>query len=120
MGYYTRCFGHLQITPAISADHVDPKLLDKRRGWFYLETHVSGMIYTIGIQDYQAKAYYIESELKEIIAQIDAYGSMVNGDVECFGEDSTDIWRMVVDSNVITKEKAETRWPDGTKVESRY
>lgn len=120
MGYYTHCDGSLDIYPPIKEDLVDSQFLQERRGWFWFAPDHDGLIRHIEIYDDQSKAYYIDEEIREIVAEVKSHGSAVNGYVEGFGEDSTDIWRFLIKDNDITREQAEIRWPDGTKVESRY
>lgn len=116
MGYYSSVHGTIKVTPPFTPEDFATFEHDKM---YELTLSEDGASFEADYEDY--KAYYLE-ELEEKVRELvnDYPGYQFSGKLEIYGEDNTDIWRLVVDSDGVHHEEAKIIWPDGTEAESRY
>lgn len=132
MGYYSSLRGELTFDPPIISGADVAALSD----YGYLRVETVKAIVTVGTQTThtgvavttgvefdvsERKVHNLESEVRAFVSSVDSRNlTTVNGTIEVFGEDSTDIWRLIVENSVVRREEAEVRWPDGSRVDSNY
>lgn len=113
MGYYTTFEGRLHVKPRFSESEVET-----------LETYVETTFYGdvdvdetgITFERLHGKYYDFEDDIKSIVADLVSAGYEVSGSVVATGEESADIWRLVVTpGSTVVKEKARLVWPDGSE-----
>jgi hypothetical protein len=63
--------------------------------------------------DDESKVYYIEEDLKTMIAQFP--GHTIAGEQRMEGEDNLDVWKLQVKDNVVEAIYPKLVWPDGTE-----
>jgi hypothetical protein len=113
MGYYSTVHGTIKITPPLVTE--DLATFD-RDNFYELTLSDDGRFLDADHESY--KAYYLEEKVRELVANYSGY--QFSGILEVYGEDNTDIWRLVIDSDGVRHEEAKVMWPDGTEAESRY
>ncbi len=111
MGYYSR------VRPSFK---FDTPLTDEELNTFFATYDYLGYLTAPekdGIWDTNehGKAYYLEDEIRLMVKTHPGVGEFI---VE--GEESSDIWRLLVNGSEVKKEEATIRWPDGTEYTSGY
>lgn len=133
MGYYSRLRGELNFDPPLYSSEllkdiehycdVEEKTLPVKVmvGGQYVKANVASIIGLNFNNGDDLRADNFENIVRSIVNQISQNSpTKVNGIVEVFGEDSTDIWRLVVRDNTVVSEEAKIIWPDGEEVDSNY
>lgn len=117
MGYISTVSGEVSIKPPLSQQEISEHPIAE-----YFEIDEDGS--HIRIDDGEGKYYTLQEDLERFVKAFPTH--VFSGTFEVFGEDSTDIWRLIVSSRIkeiettVTREEATIRWPDGKDVESRY
>lgn len=117
MGYYTRMYGSIAFTPALPIEAGDFLKQEFPTLTYAADLNMFGMDCE---QTGETKAYYFEPELTKLMEFLKECSVSAHGIIECFGEESTDIYRYVVTGNEFVNEKARITWPDGVEVRETY
>jgi hypothetical protein len=132
MGYETRVFGEITIDPPLpfskirtspfrSSSREDTVLMfDEDTSVEVTDEGTLSRVKVVGIKvrvDGEDKHYGMDIELRKIVEDFPEH--QFDGALVIDGHDPGDISRLRIDpvSHRVIKEKAELRWPDGTKVE---
>lgn len=115
MGYYTAFEGSLNFDPPIL-------LLDQ---FNTLNKHVEDLFYSspevkLGPQSLEfdrpyGKFYGFEESVRTIVEELEKLGRNVHGTIVAEGEETGDIWRLVVRGGKVVKEDTKIVWPDGSE-----
>ena len=117
MSYNSRILGRLRYSDGVT-DKYCTKLKDK-----YTTLSDAGVFVPGGWDSYcgMSQSYDLEDEVRELTAELWTYQIMVEGVISIYGDDHTDIWRLVVDNyGRVIKDRASLTWSNGSKVDSRY
>lgn len=137
MGYYSRLSGSVSISPFIG--YLELKNagydLDKKNyreeiellggyGELYFELDTEAVdtmegvltrIAAVSVEVYdgdEMKAYGLVDSLMKVVADF-GESHRFNGAIYVYGEEGGDIWRVLVDDNVVKEEHPQLIWPDG-------
>lgn len=113
MGYYSSARGEITVTPPFSPEELKANIFNDI--WELVPSEDGS-----SLKPYEDdfKAYYIEQHVSTLIDYFPDHS--FEGTIEFFGEDNTDIWRLVLSDRKFLKEEAKTVWPDGTEVRSNF
>lgn len=114
MGYYTTFNGNISLKNARLTNVQVERLREIVDTEFYHDVLVDDT----GVQfNYLSGKYYgFEDSAREIVDHLVGLGYDVYGSIEAHGEESPDIWRVVIRDNKVATERAKIIWPDGTEV----
>ncbi len=120
MGYTTEFSGQIGITPPLSPEQIAKfkQLADTRHEHvaapsYYCQWEVSA---TAIEWDGGEKFYGSEEWMALIVSALAAAGHTCNGTIDADGEESGDLWRLVVTNNVVSVEEATVSYGNGKPV----
>lgn len=138
MGYHSRIYGEINITPPLTIPELEavgnfqkfghrPDLAMQITEEPTIFQLIDGSQITVNVP---VKTEIVSNEVDEcraddvedicLLVAATFPDRVFDGFISVYGEDNTDIWRMVGSGNKIFRETAQMLWPDGTDVESRY
>lgn len=138
MGYHSRIYGEIVIDPPLNPLQVKelelefklwgkypPLVLSVAEDFKEFTTEAGKITVKVPVRTTIASNDMGETradDVEDICATVTRLfpENSYSGSISIFGDDSTDIWRMVGSGNKIFMEQAVLRWPDGTVVESHY
>lgn len=123
MGYTTEFYGEILVEPKFTDDIIQEintfSKQDHRNEHSLPGYHCNWIIEEDKIRWNGGEKFYDSEEWMGYLINrwVIPTGRVANGVIECEGEDTTDLWRLVVTDNVVSRVNAVISWPTEVTVE---